>query len=116
MQNYIVLEITQNDQGNIAVSPSAKELESSAYKKYYEILGHAAESSNPIHAAVMMSAEGFKIEQKCFKHAPAPEPEPNAEDLILDSQRVSQTKFKTRSDATACWHKRLTITAKAWTL
>ena len=34
--------------------------------------------------------------------------------LILDSQRVSQTKFKTRSDATACWHKRLTITAKAW--
>ena len=36
--------------------------------------------------------------------------------LILDSQRVSQTKFKTRSDATACWHKRLTITAKAWTL
>ena len=80
MQNYIVLEITQNAQGNIAVSPSAKELESSAYKKYYEILGRAAESSNPIHAAVMMSAEGFKIEQKCFKHAPAPEPEPNAEE------------------------------------
>ena len=36
--------------------------------------------------------------------------------LILDSQKVSQTKFKTRSDAKACWHKRLTTIAKAWTL
>ena len=79
MQNFIVLEITQNAQGSIAVYPSAKELESSAYKKYYEILERAADSNSPIHAAVLMSSEGFQIEQKCFKHAPAPEPEVPAE-------------------------------------
>lgn len=80
MQNYIVLEITQNAEGNIAVYPSAKELEDSAYGKYYEILNRAATSNSPLHGAVLMSAEGFQIEQKCFKHAPAPAPTEIAEE------------------------------------
>ena len=75
MQNYIVLEITRNAQGNIAVYPSAKESESAAWKKYYQILETAVESSAPLHSAVIMGADGYQIERKCYEH-PAPEPEP----------------------------------------
>jgi len=76
MQNYIVLEITRNAAGNIAVNPSAKESESAAWKKYYQILEIATESAAPLHSAVLMGADGFVIEQKTFTH-PIPEPEPS---------------------------------------
>ena len=73
-QNYIVLEITRNANGNIAVYPSATEQEDSAYAKYYEILARAATSNSPVHAGALLNYEGFEIEYKCFKHE-APEPE-----------------------------------------
>ena len=76
MQNFIVLEITRNAAGNIAVYPSAKEQEDSAYGKYYEILNRAATSQSPVHGAVLMSYKGFLIESKCFEHEPTPTPEP----------------------------------------
>ena len=79
MQNYIVLEITRNAQGNIAVYPSAKELQSSAEKKYYEILERATDSNSPDHGAVLMGYDGFVIESKCYHHEPTPEPEPEPE-------------------------------------
>ena len=78
MQNYIVLEITRNAQGNIAVYPSAKEFEESALEKYYDVLKTAVKSQSPIHAGVLMGADGFVIEQKTYKH-PIPEPEPQPE-------------------------------------
>ena len=73
MQSYIVLEITRNAQGNIAVYPSAKELQSSAEKKYYEILERAVDSNSPLHGAVLMSAEGFFLQSKCYNHDAQPE-------------------------------------------
>lgn len=79
MQNYIVLEITRNASGNIAVYPSAKELEESTYAKYYEILNRASTSQSPVHAAAILTVEGFEVESKCFKHEPQPEPEPEPE-------------------------------------
>lgn len=68
MQNFIILEITRNAQGNIAVYPSAKENENSAWKKYYQILETASESQTPLHSAVLMGADGFIIERKTFTH------------------------------------------------
>lgn len=79
MQNYIVLEITRNASGNIAVTPSAKEFEESAWKKYYQILTTAVESQAPLHGAVIMGADGFVIERKMYVH-PIPEPEPEPEE------------------------------------
>lgn len=78
MQNFIVLEITRNAQGNIGVYPSAKESESAAWKKYYQILETAVESQAPLHSAVIMGADGFQIERKVYTH-PIPEPEPEPE-------------------------------------
>lgn len=75
MQNYIVLEITRNAQGNIAVYPSAKEGQPAAEKKYYEILQRAADSNSPLHGAMLLGAECFYIDSKCYKHEPEPEPE-----------------------------------------
>jgi hypothetical protein len=77
-QNFIVLEITRNAQGNIAVYPSAKETEESAWKKYYQILQTAVDSASPLHAAVIMGADGFVMERKSYVH-PIPEPEPEPE-------------------------------------
>ena len=74
MQKYIVLEITRNTAGNIAVTPSAKETEEAAWKKYYQILTYAVESTAPLHGAVIMGADGFQIERKIYIHS-VPEPE-----------------------------------------
>ena len=80
MQNYIVLEITRNAQGNIGVYPSAKESEEAAWKKYYQILTTASDSQAPLHGAVLMGADGFVIERKTFVHPiTTPEPEPEEE-------------------------------------
>ena len=76
MQNYIVIEFTRNASGNIAAYPSAKELEDSAYAKYYEILSRASTSNSPVHGAILMGFDGFPIEHKCFMHG-EPEPEQN---------------------------------------
>lgn len=78
MQNYLILEITRNAQGNIGVYPSAKETEEAAWKKYYQILENAVGSQTPLHSAIIMGADGFVIERKSYIH-PIPEPEPQPE-------------------------------------
>ena len=84
MQQFIVLEITRNAQGNIAVTPSAKESESAAWKKYYQILTTASDSQTPLHSAVIMGADGVIIERKTFVH-PMPEPEPEPEEEVTEA-------------------------------
>ena len=80
MQSFIVLEITRNAAGNIAVYPSAKESQDAAYGKYYEILNRAATSQSPVHAATLLSVDGQELEHKAFFHAaPEPTPEPEGE-------------------------------------
>ena len=80
MQSFIVLEITRNAAGSIAVYPSAKESQNAAYSKYHEILTRAATSNSPVHAATLLAYDGEKIEHQAFFHdTPAPEPEPESE-------------------------------------
>ena len=80
MQNSIVLEITRNASGSIAVYPSAKESQDAAYGKYHEILARAAVSASPAHAATLLGVDGKELEHQAFFHeAPAPEPEPEGE-------------------------------------
>lgn len=79
MQKFIVLEITRNAEGNIAIYPSAKETEEAAWKKYYQVLTTAVDSSAPLHSAVIMDANGIVMEQKSYTH-PIPEPEPEGEE------------------------------------
>ena len=78
-QKFIVLEVTRNAQGNLAVYPSAKEQEESASSKYYEILSPAASSNSPVHGGVLMTFDLAKLESKCFVHEPEPEPTPEPE-------------------------------------
>lgn len=78
-QKFIVLEVTRNAQGNLAVYPSAKEQEESAYSKYYEILSRAASSNSPVHGGVLLTFDLAKLESKCFVHEPEPTPEPEPE-------------------------------------
>lgn len=80
MQNYLIVEFTQNASGNIGAYPSAKESEEAAYGKYYDILSRAAGSASPIHGAILMTAEGIPLEHRCFKHVPAPAPTEIAEE------------------------------------
>ena len=68
MQQFIVLEITRNAQGNIAVYPSAKETRAAADKKYYEILERAADSNSPVHGATILNWDTFQIEHKHYVH------------------------------------------------
>ena len=78
-QKFIVLEVTRNAQGNLAVYPSAKEQEESAYSKYYEILSRAASSNSPVHGGVLLTFDLAKLESKCFVHEVEPEPTPEPE-------------------------------------
>lgn len=68
MQEYIVLEITRNTEGNIGVYPSAKENENAAWKKYHQILSNAADSNVPLHGAMIMRADGYVMERKAYIH------------------------------------------------
>ena len=77
MDNFIVLEVTRNAQGKIAVYPSAKETEASARSKYHEILTRAPQSNSPVHAAVLLNWDGYELEHEFYVHEPEPE-EPSA--------------------------------------
>lgn len=74
-QQFIVLEITRNASGSIAVYPSAKETENSARGKYHEILNRAATSNSPIHGAVLLNWDGFELDYEHFEHPAEPEQE-----------------------------------------
>jgi hypothetical protein len=79
MQNFIILEVTRNAQGNIAVYPSARETRNAADKKYYEILERAADSQSPVHGAALLNWDCYELEHKYYEHTPEPTPEPEPE-------------------------------------
>lgn len=63
---FIVIEIQKTDQ--IATLVTAYETRNEAEAKYHSILAAAALSSVPVHAAAMMSEEGYPIKNDVFKH------------------------------------------------
>lgn len=76
--NYIVMEL-QTD-ATTATLVSQYDTRAAAESAYHGILASAAVSSVPVHAAVLMTEEGFVLRNECYKHTPAPvEPEPAPE-------------------------------------
>ena len=74
---FIVMQTYLEANGNLAHPTTVHETLEDAYARYYGILAVAVKSQYALHGAIILSDELFEIEHKCFKHAPAPEP--NAE-------------------------------------
>ena len=74
---YIVTEIQKNgDQLSHLVTTHSTRNE--AEGQFHQILAAAAVSNVPIHAAAMLSEEGFPLRNECYKHPDAPAEEPLA--------------------------------------
>lgn len=67
---YIVTELQTNG-GQTANITTAHADRQEAEARYHSILAAAAVSTVEIHAAVMVSDEGFPLRHECYKHAPA---------------------------------------------
>ena len=68
MMKYLVIEIQTNSDGTVGNIVFAYDTENEAWSKYHDILHHAAVSSLPMHAAVLIANDGNLIDQKCFRH------------------------------------------------
>lgn len=71
---YLVIEIRTNDDGTISNTATsfAPTERNQAENKYHSVLAAAAISAKPIHAAVLMTAEGHMLDAKCYYHETAP--------------------------------------------
>ena len=65
---YIVLEIQKNNDNTIATLISMHDTQNEAISKYHTVLGYAAVSNLPMHAAVMLDEEGHFIRNESFIH------------------------------------------------
>lgn len=81
MTQLYIVEIQQYQNGEFGhivhyaydADPGKAQLK--AESKYYEVLSAAAVSDLPSHAAILFSADGFPLANKCYKHeavTPAP--------------------------------------------
>lgn len=69
---YIVIEIQSGDTVATIVNQYADR--NTAEGAFHQILAAAAVSSVPVHAAIMMTDEGFPLRNECYRHeAPAEE-------------------------------------------
>ena len=82
MNQFYIVEIQQYanlEYGHIVhfaydADPTKAQLKAEA--KYYEVLAAAAVSELPSHAAILFTAEGFPLMNKCYKHdVPAAAPD-----------------------------------------
>ena len=69
MKNYLVIEIQQMPDGEIANIATAYEDRDEAASKFHAILSVAATSTLPCHAATWLNADGSLVDWKCFRHA-----------------------------------------------
>lgn len=69
---YIVIEMQTNTDGTIGNQVTSfdatEQGKAQAEAKYHQVLAAAALSAKPIHACVLMTAEGFLLESKCYRH------------------------------------------------
>lgn len=84
LTQFYIMEIQQYNDGSygdikhFAYDEDPDKARLKAESKYYEVLSAAAVSELPMHSAILFSAEGFPIMNKCYKHtvtAPAEEDE-----------------------------------------
>lgn len=69
---YLVIEI-QKDGEQLAPLVSAYGAQNEAESRFHQILAAAAVSSVPVHAAALLSEEGFLLCSGCYKHESAAE-------------------------------------------
>ena len=85
MTQYYIVEIQQTQGGEYShlvhwaydADPTQAQLK--AESTYYSVLASAAISALKSHAAILFSAEGFPLMNKCYYHEAAPAPEPTPE-------------------------------------
>ena len=65
---FIVVELQKDANGNVANIVTAHETQAEAESKYHSVLAAAAVSDLPVHAATLLSEEGFSIANQCYKH------------------------------------------------
>lgn len=86
MTQYYIVEIQQTQAGEYghivhwAYDPDPAQAQLKAESKYYTVLAAAAVSELKSHAAILFSAEGFPLMNKCYKHGATPEPEQGGEE------------------------------------
>lgn len=66
--HYIVIELQKNTEGVVSNIVTAHASLAEAESKYHAVLAAAAVSTIPVHSAIIVSEEGFPIENKCYKH------------------------------------------------
>ena len=80
MTQFYIVEIQQNQAGEYAhlvhwaFDEDADKAQLKAESQYYTVLAAAAVSELKSHAAILFSAEGFPMMNKCYKHEATPAP------------------------------------------
>lgn len=65
---FIVIEIQTNSDGTVGNIVQAFDTQEQAESTYHSILASAAISKLPVHAAALMTNEGYCMEYRCYKH------------------------------------------------
>ena len=71
---YITLEIQHFADGNVAVLPTKHDTRNDAEAKFYTLCAAGCHTELPIYTAMVMTTEGFVLDQKVFKNEVQPEP------------------------------------------
>lgn len=81
MSEIIYAAIGMHVEGDTPKTPTVKYFtdRNAAERQYHLFCAAAATSEYPIDTAILMTAEGFTLEAKTWKHEPTPEPEPESE-------------------------------------
>jgi len=65
---FFVIELQKQANGSVGNIVTSHETQEAAESKYFSVLAAAAVSELPVHAAALLSEEGFSVENRCFKH------------------------------------------------
>ena len=79
MTKYLVMEIQTWDTGAVQTPTYAFDTREKAESKYHAILSSAAVGTLPVHAAVLLTNEGYVQESRCYEHPVEAEPETEPE-------------------------------------
>ena len=72
MAKYLVIELQTNTDETMGSQVTSFTERDKAESKYHTVLAAAALSAKPVHAAMLITNDGFTIESKCYKHDAAP--------------------------------------------
>lgn len=70
---YLVLELQTNTNGQVASLINQYDTQAAADNKYHTVLAAAAISQLPVHAAVMLTNEGYVIKNEVYNRPIIPE-------------------------------------------